>query len=73
MAYDAGNPAMEWVFKLINAALPQYSLFDFGGRAANTGWAPVPLWVMGFLFFYMAVYCMAMLTVAWTKFRRQAI
>ncbi len=73
MAYDATNPAMAWVFKLLNAILPQYSLFDLGGRAANIGWAPVPFWVMGFLFLYMAVYCAGMLGLSWSKFRRQAI
>ncbi len=73
MAYDASNPIMGWVFKGINAILPQYSLFDLGGRAANSGWTPVPLWVMGFLFGYMAIYCLGMLGLSWTKFRRQAI
>jgi ABC-type transport system involved in multi-copper enzyme maturation permease subunit len=73
MAYDSGNPAMAWVFKLINAILPQYSLFDLGGRAANIGWAPVPLWVMGFLLLYMIVYSFGMLGLSWSKFRRQAI
>jgi hypothetical protein len=73
MAYDASNPAMAWVFKLINAILPQYSLFDLGGRAANIGWSPVPLWVMGFLLLYMLVYSFGMLGLSWSKFRRQAI
>jgi ABC-type transport system involved in multi-copper enzyme maturation permease subunit len=73
MAYDASNPVMGWVFKGLNAVLPQYSLFDLGGRAANTGWAPVPLWVMGFLFAYMLVYCAGMLGLSLSKFRRQAV
>ena len=73
MAYDASNPLVAWLFKLTNAALPQYSLFDFGGRAANSGWAPVPIWVMAFLFAYMSVYCMGMLGLSWAKFRKQAI
>ncbi|MFI5387571.1 MAG: ABC transporter permease subunit, partial [Fimbriimonadales bacterium] len=73
MAYDSSHPAMAWIFKAINAVLPQYSLFDLGGRAANIGWAPVPLWVMAFLFLYMAIYCLAMLALSWAKFRRQAI
>jgi ABC-type transport system involved in multi-copper enzyme maturation permease subunit len=73
MAYDASNPAMAWIFKGINAILPQYSLFDLGGRVANKGWAPVPIWVLGFLFGYMAIYCLGMLGLSWSKFRRQAI
>jgi len=73
MAYDASNPYMAWIFKLINVSLPQYSLFDLGGRAANIGWSPVPPWVMAFLFTYMVVYCGAMLTLSWAKFRRQTI
>ncbi len=73
MAYDSTNPAMAWLFKGINGVLPQYSLFDLGGRAANIGWAPVPAWVMGFLLLYMCVYCAGMLGLSWSKFRRQAI
>lgn len=73
MAYDASNPVVAWVFKGVNAGLPQYSLFDLGGRAANIGWAPVPLWVMAFLFGYAAIYAVAMLGVSWLKFRRQAL
>ena len=73
MAYDASNPMMAWVFKALNAALPQYSLFDLGGRAANIGWSPVPFWVIAFLFCYMVVYSAGMLALSWCKFRRQAI
>lgn len=73
MAYDASNPLLAWIFKLLNAIMPQYSLFDLGGRAANKGWAPVPIWVMGFLLVYAAVYCLGMLGLSWSKFRRQAI
>jgi hypothetical protein len=73
MAYDATNPLMAWVFKGVNSILPQYSLFDLGGRVANKGWTPIPMWVLGFLFVYMAIYCMGMLLVSWSKFRRQAV
>jgi hypothetical protein len=73
MGYDAGNPFTSWLFKLINAALPQFSLFDLGGRAANSGWAPVSLGVMLFLVSYMAIYCSGMIALSWAKFRRQAI
>lgn len=73
MAYDANNPLMAWSFKLLNAILPQYSLFDLGGRAANIGWAPVSSGVILFLLAYMCVYCSGMLAISWAKFRRQAI
>lgn len=73
MAYDASNPFMAWSFKLLNAILPQYSLFDLGGRAANVGWAPVPASIILFLLGYMAIYSSGMLAISWAKFRRQAI
>jgi ABC-type transport system involved in multi-copper enzyme maturation permease subunit len=73
MGYEGSPPAMQGFFKLLNAALPQYGLFDLGGRAANSGWAPVPLWVFGALLAYLAVYGSAMVSVSWMKFRKQAI
>lgn len=73
MANDGASPAMTWVYKGVNAFIPQYGLFDFGGRVANIGWAPVPLWVMGALFAYAVVYCAASLTAAWAGFRNKAV
>lgn len=60
-------------YQLITAALPQFSLFDFGSRVANTGWGLVPLWVFGVLAGYLAIYSSAMLYLSWAKFRRKAI
>ena len=73
MAYETASPAMQWLFKLVNAALPQYGLFDMGSRAANSGWGPVPLWVVGALLGYAVCYSSAMLALAWLKFRRQVV
>ena len=70
MAYDGGSTPL---FKVINAIVPQISLFDFGSRAANSNWGPVPLWVMGSLALYMALYTSAMLALSWTKFKNQAV
>lgn len=73
MAYDTAPPALQPVFPWINGLVPQFGLFDLGGRAANAGWGPAPLWVMGFLLMYCMAYGGAMLGLAWTKFRRQAV
>lgn len=71
--YDQVGPVMQFVFKFLNAILPQFSLFDLGGRAANVGWSPVPLWVMGFLVGYWLLYSAGLVAIAWAKFNRKAI
>lgn len=73
LAFEGASPPMRVAFKLINFGLPQLHLFDFGARAANVGWPPVPLWVMGALTAYAAVYSGTMVAVAWLRFRRQAV
>lgn len=73
LGYDQAGPATQWIFKGLNAIVPQYGLFDFGSRAANIGWGPVPAWVVGALFGYMVVYSAVMLSLSWAKFRRQAV
>ncbi|HZH98638.1 MAG TPA: ABC transporter permease subunit [Fimbriimonadaceae bacterium] len=73
MAYSDSGPAMQWTFKLLNSILPQYNLFDLGSRAANIGWATVPLWVIASLAVYMIVYSSGTLGLAWSKFRKQAL
>lgn len=73
LAYSSSPPALQPVFKLVNAALPQYGLFDLGSRAANFNWSPVPLWVMGALLGYAIVYSSALIFVSWLKFRKQAV
>lgn len=72
MAYESSSPSMQIVFKAMNAILPQYGLFDLGGRAAN-GWGPVQAWVLGALAAYALVYCSGMLSLGWFKFRKQAV
>jgi hypothetical protein len=57
----------------LNALLPQVGLFDLGSRTANTNWGPVPTWVVGTLAVYMVLYCSAMLSLSWFKFRNQAV
>jgi hypothetical protein len=73
MAYETSSPAFQWLFKLINAGLPQFGLFDLGPRVANIGWGMAPLWVMGALAAYMAIYSGAMLMLGWVRFQRQAV
>ena len=71
--YESATPAMQVVFKLLNAILPQFTLFDLGSRAANVGWSPVPLWVMGFLLSYWLVYSGGLIALSWARFRNKAI
>lgn len=73
IAYGTAGPGMQWVFKFLNAIIPQFSLFDLGGRVANQGWGPAPLWVVGALIAYATVYSAAMLMLAWGRFRSRAL
>lgn len=73
IAYDAAGPGLRWLFELLNALLPQYGLFDLGSRVANSGWTPVPAWVIGSLFIYAVMYSAAMMMLTWAKFRKQAL
>lgn len=73
MAYESAPATVRPVFPWLNGILPQFGLFDLGGRAANIGWGAAPVWVIVFLFAYLAIYGGAMLGVAWAKFRRQAV
>ncbi|MFN3684422.1 MAG: ABC transporter permease [Fimbriimonadaceae bacterium] len=73
LAHDSSGEAMRVLFRALNATLPQYSLFDLGGRVANFGWPMVPAWVMGWLAGYAAAYTAAMLVLAWVRFQRQAV
>ncbi len=73
MAYETSGPAMQMVFKVLHAILPQVGLFDFGGRASNIGWGTVPAWVMLVLGGYMVIYSGAMMFLSWLKFSRQAV
>jgi ABC-type transport system involved in multi-copper enzyme maturation permease subunit len=73
MAYGAQSTAIQWVYKLVAAILPQLGVFDLGGRAANLGWSPVSASVLLQLFLYMAAYTTAMIALSWAKFRRQAV
>jgi ABC-type transport system involved in multi-copper enzyme maturation permease subunit len=71
--YEQAGPGTQFLFKFFNAILPQFTLFDLGGRAANVGWAPVPLWVMGFLLGYWLLYSSGLMALAWARFQRKAI
>jgi hypothetical protein len=73
MAYPGASPAMKPVLKFATVLFPQFSLFDLGSRVANLNWAPVPIWVVIFLFGYMVFYSGGFVSLAWLKFRRQAV
>lgn len=71
--FESANPVAQFAFKFLNSILPQFNLFDLGGRAANVGWGPVPIWVMLFLLGYWFVYSAGLVTIAWARFNRKAI
>jgi Cu-processing system permease protein len=73
MAYSSSSASIQWIYKLVAAALPQLGVFDLGGRAANMNWSPVSTSVILQLFAYMAMYTAAMVMLSWSKFRRQAV
>jgi ABC-type transport system involved in multi-copper enzyme maturation permease subunit len=73
MAAFGASHAMQPVLKFLSAFVPQFTLFDLGGRAANNNWAPVPVWVVVFLAGYMVFYTSGFLGLAWMRFRRQAV
>jgi ABC-type transport system involved in multi-copper enzyme maturation permease subunit len=61
------------LYRVALAVIPQYGMYDLGGRVANIGWEPVPLWVFGGLGAYLAIYGACMLALAWLRFRRQGL
>lgn len=73
MGFAEAPAAFQPALKLFSLLIPQYPLFDLGGRAANVGWSPVPAWVLCALLMYLAVYGGAMLMLSWLSFRRKAI
>lgn len=73
MGYEGASASVKPVFPIINAVLPQVSLFDLGGRAVNFNWGPVSIGVVGFLLAYAACYSTVMLFIGWFKFKRQAV
>ena len=73
MGYETSPPGIQLLFKILNAILPQITLFDLSGRVVNSNWPPVPAWVLWSLAGYMALYSAAMVTLSWTKFRKQAV
>ena len=73
MAYTGASPELKPVIRIFTAVFPEFTLFDLGGRVANLNWAPVPIWVVLFLFGYMFFYSSSFLGLAWLKFRRQAV
>ncbi|HEY3781936.1 MAG TPA: ABC transporter permease [Fimbriimonadaceae bacterium] len=73
MAGNSAGKGMRPIFATVSDILPQYHLFDEGSRAANIGWGSAPIWVVLALGTYMIFYSGAMISMAWSKFRKQAI
>jgi len=61
------------MYQAVNAFIPQLGLFDLGGRASNTNWGPVPMWVLGALAVYLVLYAGAMLALGSVKLRKAAL
>jgi ABC-type transport system involved in multi-copper enzyme maturation permease subunit len=73
MGYESAGPTAKLVFPFLNAILPQFSLFDMGGRAVYPNWSPVPMWILGFMLGYALLYSTVMVGIGWVKFRKQAV
>lgn len=73
MAGQAGGPGVQWALNALNAAIPQFGLFDLGGRVANSGWPPVPMSIVLALIGYATLYVSVMLALSWLRFRKQAV
>jgi ABC-type transport system involved in multi-copper enzyme maturation permease subunit len=73
LAHQSAPEQSSGLYKAIYSVLPQFSLFDFGGRVANIGWTPVPSWVILGLVGYAIVYSASMLVLGWAGFRKRAI
>lgn len=52
--------------------LPHFEFFDIRQRLIHE-WGPVPLWLVGALVVYAALYTVFFLTVAWMSFRRRTL
>lgn len=61
-----------WVVEGIYWVLPHLEFLDLSKREVH-GWAPAPLWVMGFLTVYAAGYAMLFLVFGCLRFRRVAL
>lgn len=72
-AYSTSPAATKPLLSFFSAVLPQYGLFDLGGRVANIGWAPVPIWILGALLAYAAIYSFGALALGWNGFRKRPI
>jgi ABC-type transport system involved in multi-copper enzyme maturation permease subunit len=73
MGYESAGPMSKPIFPIINALLPQFSLFDMGARAVYPNWSPIPVWIIGFMLGYAVLYSSAMVGLGWLKFRKQAV
>jgi hypothetical protein len=73
MGYESAGPMSKPIFPVINALLPQFSLFDMGARAVYPNWSPIPVWIIGFMLGYAVLYSSAMVGLGWLKFRKQAV
>jgi hypothetical protein len=73
MSATSVGPFGKVVYATINGLMPQVQLFDLGSRAVYPNWAPVPMWVIGFLIAYGMTYSFAVLGAGWLKFRKQAV
>jgi len=71
-ASDASDATLV-LYRIAVGVIPQFGMFDLGGRVANVGWDPVPLWVFAGLGVYLAIYGTCMLTLAWVRFRKQSV
>ena len=73
MASGPATPSIKMLYQAMYAMLPQYGLFDIGGRVANSGWSMAPAWVCVALIAYGSLYSSGVLVLGWLKFRARAV
>ena len=73
MSFNQASPSVQPVYRGINAILPHYDLFDLGSRAANVGWGPAPVLVVGVLVLYCLAYSGGLITLSWLRSRGRAL
>jgi len=73
MSYGSASPGARILYRVVDALIPHYNLFDIGSRAAYNGWPPVEPWVVGFMLAYCLVYTGGLMTLSWLKFRVKAL
>lgn len=72
LMYPASVGAQQKLLAATYFVIPQLNLFDLG-KKVSYGWSPVPVWVIGSLLTYAAIYSALFLFIGTLRFKRQAL